>query len=406
MLRLLGNRDLGAAPRQAGAVPDDCLDEQISLAGGPLEPAPDGRRARQAWGCWKPVFGLLGLAALAASWAMQAAPRGQGFRSQGKGAVLKTVEHRGTGCENWQDILSGELNSTSPSECAVACRLQPGCTGFGYQESCEPAGLCRLWSGNCTHRENSCMAHHVMVSPTPIAATVEHRSTGCENWRDIQFGLVGLHSVSVGECAAACQEKPGCTGFGYQESCDPARLCKLWSGNCTHRENSCMAQHVMVSPTPMAATVEHPNTGCDNWDDIGLGSLHSVSLEECSASCQKTPGCKGFGYQKSCDGAKLCHLRGSNCTHVNNGCWAQYDVVAPKPSRFTRGPTLATCNTRSADTSVTLKGVGGGKHVENVCAGAEWTGFNTKVQKHGGGLGEGLPVGRPGCQRHSLSRHG
>lgn len=133
---------------------------------------------------------------------------------------------------------------------------------------------------------------------------------------------------------------------------------------------------------PIAATVEHPSTSCQNGVSIGLCNLHSVSLELCTAACQDTPGCTGFGYKnKFCGEAGLCKLWSGNCTRVNNGCWAQHDMVARTPLRYTKAPKLFTCITE-ADTKVALKGTNGSKYIENVCTGAEWTGFNTKVEKY------------------------
>jgi len=254
-------RGLGAELREVGPLADgwqnEPLDEEPCLAGDQLEAATGGSQARQGWGRLKPIFGLLVLAVVAAALTMLAAPHGQAPHPQEKWKDLGTIEYPSTGCANFNDMLMLELPGTSLDECAAACQNKAGCTGFEYQDSCEPASLCKLWDGNCTHHENDCMAQHIMVWPKPTAATTKYPGTGCSNADDIL--LLELHSTSLPDCVAACQNESGCTGFAYQRSCEPARLCKLWNGTCTHRENDCMAQHVMVSPEPTAATTEHPS---------------------------------------------------------------------------------------------------------------------------------------------------
>jgi hypothetical protein len=115
-------------------------------------------------------------------------------------------------------------------------------------------------------------------------------------------------------------------------------------------------------PTTPLTTSRRPDTGCNNWDTIGLGHHHAeldLSRGSCALHCEATLGCVGFGYQpQKCSSREsmakgACLLFAGECDEGTNECWDHYDRVT-KP--------LAIDVSTTAEGETTTARVHGSKH--------------------------------------------
>lgn len=88
----------------------------------------------------------------------------------------------------------------------------------------------------------------------------------------------------------------------------------------------------MTNPLPLDFTLQTEGAGCENWKTILVGEKATLSsAEACASKCQRTAGCKNFGYQpKNCESEQkpfdqgACYLFGDDCEVSPEPCWNHY----------------------------------------------------------------------------------
>lgn len=196
------------------------------------------------------------------------APLRQAMEQADPGKHMWVKRSEDTGCRNWKDIMVGSV-STEPSVyvCALRCRNNPGCSGFGFQGlSCndttkgrQEPGACSLWSGDCHVEENDCQDDFQMEIPEGPDWLLRSWGTTCSNFYDIRLGPYSIET-SVSACGAKCMTHQECVGFGYQGgSCDDRKsgalpgACYLWKGECESSPNTCFDDYKMAHPSNLSA---------------------------------------------------------------------------------------------------------------------------------------------------------
>jgi hypothetical protein len=134
----------------------------------------------------------------------------------------------------------GDLTVTADaSDCGALCIGTGGCVGFSYKRGNSyvfwniAQGACQLRRDNCQDLVDNDWDDYDVGQKVPESFTLNGHY-GCSNWKSIRI-LKSEGESDPGSCAARCQMKSGCVGFGFARR-DGA--CFLWSGACIPEEST------------------------------------------------------------------------------------------------------------------------------------------------------------------------